>query len=624
MLLSFLAGVVKVNAKNKAFLKNFFEKNPNVFKPFHQLQLAASPHHLLNKMNYSSASLYVGDLPADISEALLFDLFHEVGPIISIRVCRDAMTRKSLGYAYVNFQNPQDAERALDTLNYTSVRGRPIRIMWSQRDPSIRKSGIGNIFIKNLDKSIDNKALYDTFSAFGNILSCKVCQATKKGEKVEDNTTEPAGYGFVHFETQEGAEKAIAKVNGMLLNGKQVFVGPFVKKTERLKILSNEDSFTNIYVKNLDASIDEKELKEIFSKFGEIQNAVIMRGEDNASKEFGFINFTDHASALLAVDDMNEKDLKGKKLFVGRAQKKSERRAKLKEYFQKLKQEKVNRYKGLNLYVKNLDDSVDDERLKQEFSKFGEISSARVMVGDNKQSKGFGFVCFKTPDAANKAMTEMNGHMIGSKPLYVNFAQPKELRRSQLEAQYNARKQPMVPQMMPQFFIAGPQGAFPPPGQMVKPRWQPAGGRPGVPSRGGSSQRGGSSARGRGANNGAAKTPAGRGGIKYNNNARNQPREQPQQVQPQQVAPQIAHSPSDQLTADYLANLSDQDQKQLLGERLFPLVHLRDQKNAPKITGMLLDMEVSDILHLIESTDALNQKIKEAVRVLEEHGQSDQ
>lgn len=67
------------------------------------------------------------------------------------------------------------AERALDTMNFDTLKQKPIRIMWSQRDPSLRKSGVGNVFIKNLDRSIDNKAMYDTFSAFGNILSCKVC-----------------------------------------------------------------------------------------------------------------------------------------------------------------------------------------------------------------------------------------------------------------------------------------------------------------------------------------------------------------------------------------------------------------------------------------------------------------
>lgn len=98
-------------------------------------------------------------------------------------------------------------------MNFDILMNKPIRIMWAQRDPSIRRSGAGNIFIKNLDKHIDAKAIYDTFSMFGSILSCKVASDMESNSK---------GYGFIHFETEDAAQKAIEKVNGMLLDGKKV------------------------------------------------------------------------------------------------------------------------------------------------------------------------------------------------------------------------------------------------------------------------------------------------------------------------------------------------------------------------------------------------------------------
>lgn len=161
------------------------------------------------------ASLYVGDLHPEVVDHHLFEAFAEFKTMDSVRVCRDRVTMKSLCYGYVNFKSQQDAIRAMKLKNNSYLNGKVIRVMWSHPDPSARKSGRGNVFVKNLAGSIDNAGLHDLFQKYGNILSSKVVMSGDGKSK---------GYGFVQFESEESANNAIEKLNGSTVGDKQMYV----------------------------------------------------------------------------------------------------------------------------------------------------------------------------------------------------------------------------------------------------------------------------------------------------------------------------------------------------------------------------------------------------------------
>ncbi|KAI2636746.1 polyadenylate binding protein [Xylaria nigripes] len=694
----------------------------------------------------ASASLYVGELDPTVTEAMLFELFSQIGSVASIRVCRDTITRRSLGYAYVNYNTTSDGERALDELNYTQIKGRPCRIMWSQRDPNLRKSGQGNIFIKNLDAAIDNKALHDTFAAFGNILSCKVAQ---------DEAGNSKGYGFVHYETDEAAAAAIKHVNGMLLNEKKVYVGHHIPKKDRQsKFEEMKANFTNVYVKNIGPEATDDEFRELFERYGDVTSSSLARDSDGKSRGFGFVNYTTHESAARAVEELNGKEFHGQDIYVGRAQKKHEREEELRKSYEAARQEKANKYQGVNLYIKNLDDEIDDDRLRQMFVEYGAITSAKVMRdaapdteedkdgkdkenqkesgddvkedGDKKEkkadkrsgkSKGFGFVCFSNPDDATKAVAEMNQRMFNNKPLYVALAQRKDVRKSQLEASIQARNQLRMQQaaaaagmpqpfMQHQVYFPNQQPGFPPqsgrampfpggmgmpgvqggrPGQFNPAYGSPQGGRNGampqqippnmympsqfpagapyaqpgnpqfiaamaqaqqaalgggrgVPASRGPMQGvpGNINMQGPGAMPGYPPNsrqggPAGRGGV--NNRNGQQGGQFPQGARggpTQQVSNAPAAAPQELTQGAILQSQlqahagNPAHQKQMLGEAIFPKIAALQPDLAGKITGMLLEMDNTELFQLVDDDVLLRAKVDEAMAVYDEYVKTNQ
>uniref|UniRef100_A0A162A4R8 PABP n=1 Tax=Daucus carota subsp. sativus TaxID=79200 RepID=A0A162A4R8_DAUCS len=531
----------------------------------------------------ATTSLFVGDLDYNVTDSQLYDLFNQVGQVVSVRVCRDLSTGRSLGYGYVNYSNQQDGARALDVLNFTQLNNKTIRVMVSHRDPSKRRSGTANIFIK------------------------------------QDRETE-------------------------------------ISKTK----------FNNIYVKNLSETTTEEELREIFGEHGTITSVVVMRDGDGKSKCFGFVNFDNPEDAAKAVDALNGKKFDDKEWYVGKAQKKSEREVELKSRFEQSVKEQVDKFQGLNLYVKNLDETIDDEKLKELFSEFGTISSCKVMRDPSGISRGSGFVAFSTPEEASRALGEMNGKMIVSKPLYVALAQRKEDRRARLQAQFSqmrpvamapsmAPRMPMYPPGAPgmgqQLFygqappaMISPQAGFGYQQQLV-PGMRPGGGP--MPNFYMPMVQQGQQGQRPGGRRGAGPAPQ---------------TQQPVPMMPQQLMPRgrmyrfppgrnvgdvtmpgvggsmlpVPYNMGGMLPRDSamgqpmpitalasaLANAPSDQQRTMLGENLYPLVDQLEHDHAAKVTGMLLEMDQTEVLHLLESPDALKAKVAEAMDVLRNVSQS--
>ena len=412
------------------------------------------------------------------------------------------ITEISSGKATIEFQNPVDAERALTTMQFDRMMSKQIQIMRFDSDPSLRNSGVGNVFITNLDKSVDNKCLYQTFRSYGNICSCKVATDENNNKK---------HYGYIQFDEEESANNAIKNANGMILNSKKMNLQKFIPQAERKK--AKEITGTNLYIKNLEDCIDDERLRSEFSCYGNITSAKVMM-QNGRSKGYGFVNFSTPEEAARAITGMHGTILESKRLYVNLSQKKEERKAKNVAAF--------NNY-------------------KQKLAAMGEEISQINQTPPTQNH--LNMVPIETQPPPNQQICMQ---IMQAQPIFTNFQPATPMNTT--SAHWFTAAQEMLPGVQPQTF-AGMQDY-----RTASPH---------------------------------------NVGVAY------------QPIQPPNMAPGLDH---------------EEEQKLMLGGRLYSLVKDYQPHLCEKITRLLLSLNVSELQQLLEDQSSLKRKVDEAIAALRTYG----
>ena len=130
----------------------------------------------------------------------------QAGPVVNVHMPKDRVTMQHQGYGFVEFLSEDDADYSIKIMNMIKLFGKPVRV--NKASAHQKNLDVGaNIFIGNLDPEVDEKLLYDTFSAFGVILTTpKIQRAPETGNS--------QGFAFINYASFEASDAAIEAMNG--------------------------------------------------------------------------------------------------------------------------------------------------------------------------------------------------------------------------------------------------------------------------------------------------------------------------------------------------------------------------------------------------------------------------
>ncbi|XP_012713705.1 ELAV-like protein 1a isoform X4 [Fundulus heteroclitus] len=311
------------------------------FKDVYEMSNGYEDHMGGDEAKDAKTNLIVNYLPQSMTQDELRSLFNSIGEVESAKLVRDKMAGHSLGYGFVNYLNPSDAERAISTLNGLRLQSKTIKVSYAR--PSSDTIKDANLYISGLPRSMTQKDVEEMFSRFGHIINSRVL--------VDQSSGASRGVAFIRFDKRAEAEEAVKTLNGQkppgasepitvkfAANPNQVkntqlisqlyhnqsrrFGGPLHHQAQRFRfspmgvdhmggmggvnVPGSSSSGWCIFIYNLGQDADESILWQMFGPFGAVTNVKVIRDfNTNKCKGFGFVTMTNYEEAAMAITSLN-------------------------------------------------------------------------------------------------------------------------------------------------------------------------------------------------------------------------------------------------------------------------------------------------------------------------------
>ena len=166
--------------------------------------------------------LFVRNLSWSVTETHLYDLFSDVGDVVSVKIPTRQEDGKPRGFAFVEMQNNDLAQKAIHQLNGVIFQNRDLVVDFQDENRDKNVHGFGQavknskLFVRNIHYSVTEPMLQAVFERVGLVHSVKIA--------LDRETGDSKGFAFIEMVSTDAAQEAINTLNKSVLEGKEIMV----------------------------------------------------------------------------------------------------------------------------------------------------------------------------------------------------------------------------------------------------------------------------------------------------------------------------------------------------------------------------------------------------------------